>query len=143
MKRQIGLFFVLLITMSSCATIFTGTRQNVTFVANEGTKIYYQGVKIAEVSEGRSQTVTRVNKCLNSQILVAKHPDYEDTPFYLQANLNGVVFLNIIWGGIIGGAIDCATGAACKFPNYVEIDMVRKSPLPPATKLKRGEELLD
>lgn len=145
MKRRIILFFVLLITMSSCATIFSGSQQNITIAAIEGTKIYYQGVKIAEVRAGDVQATTRVNKCLSSQVLVAKHPECDDTSFFLPARLNGLVFLNILCGGIIGGAIDCATGAACKFPNYVEVDMVRKIALPQVepAKLKRGDELLD
>lgn len=114
------------LSMSRCATIISGSRQSVTFVAPENTRIYQDGVVIARVPEGATTVETKVKRELSSPLLMARHDDYADTPFTLKSKVNGVVFVNLLLGGLIGAGIDLATGAACKYPNYVEIEMQRE-----------------
>lgn len=121
-------FFILILiafTFAGCATIFTGTTQSVVFSAPAGTRIYMDGIKIAEVPIGYDAVSVRLDKSINGSSMIARKDGYKDAYFYLKGRVNGVVFVNILLGPclIIGGAVDMVTGAAVNYPNYVEIEM--------------------
>lgn len=123
-------FFICAITLllfTGCATIISGTRQMVVFAAPEGTRIFNDGIKLAEIPRGEEAVSVLMNRSLNGLFLIAKKDGYKDTRFFVKTSVNGVVFINILLGGVIGGAVDLATGAAAKYPNYIEIEM---EPLP-------------
>ena len=127
MKKLLS--FVLLVafclTMPGCATIFSGTSQSIVFSAPAGTRIYSDGILIAEVPQGYDAVSTRVNRSLNGLSMVAKKDGYKDAYFYVRPRANGVVFVNILLfpGMVLGGAIDLLTGAAAEYPNYIQIGM--------------------
>ena len=107
--------------LSGCATLFTGTRQAITFAGKEGVAIYKNGIKIGEIGKSGSVT-TKVKKSLSSPTLIAKKTGYKDTPLIMQTQLNGVACINLL--NPLAWAIDLGTGAACKYENnYVEIEM--------------------
>ena len=111
--------------LTSCATIISGTKQTVIFSAMEGTAIYSEGIIMAEIPSGYKQVAVEIPRSLNSKFLTARKDGYQDTNFFLRPSVNGVVFVNILLlpGVLIGGAIDCATGAAAKYPEYIQIIM--------------------
>ena len=121
--KKLLLIAVSLFLFASCATIITGTNQTVVFAAPAGTSIYMDGMKIAEITEGEQTCTAHIKRSISSQLLVAKKEGYKNTTFQLKAKVNGVVFVNIILGGIIGGAVDLATGAAGKYQDYIEIEL--------------------
>lgn len=109
------------ITLSSCSTIFTGTRQSITFTGEPGTKIYKNGNKITEIAQEGTSTV-KVKKSLSSTNLIAKKDGYKNTPVALEATFNPVSIINVF--NVIGWAVDLGTGAACKFDNtVVEVEL--------------------
>lgn len=119
--------FLLLIlacfALAGCATIFTGTKQSVIFAAPEGTRIYKDGVKIAEIPQGYDSVSVRLDKSVGGLNLVAKKDGYRDTYFRVGTTVNGVVFVNILIGAI-WAVVDVATGAAINYPNYIEVEML-------------------
>jgi len=120
------LFFVAVcLTLSGCATIFSGSRQSIVLSAPAGTKIFSDGILIAEVPQGYDAISVRVNRSLSGMSMMAKKDGYKDTYFYLRPRVNDVVFINILLGpGVLfGGGIDLITGAAAEFPNYIQIGM--------------------
>lgn len=121
--KKIIILVLIAAAFASCATIISGSRQSVIFSAPSGTKLYVDGVKVAEIPEGYDSVSTKLDRSLNGLDMVAKKDGYRDTHFRVKSSVNGVVFINIILGGIIGGAVDLATGAAAKFPNYIEVEL--------------------
>ena len=111
--------------MSGCATIFSGSSQSIVFSAPAGTKIYSDGILLAEVPQGYDAVSTRVNRSLNGISMVAKKDGYKDAYFYIRPQVNGVVFVNILLGPamLLGGAVDLITGSAAEYPNYIQIGM--------------------
>lgn len=141
MKKLILLVLVVL-TFTGCASMFTGTTQTIVFSAPEGTKIFMDGMKIAEVPPGYDAVSVRVGKRLSGAGMVAKKEGYQDTHFFLRTRVNGVVFVNILLGPVfwVGGIVDLATGAAAKMPNYVEVEM---APLAGTTPVSTRDTSLD
>lgn len=84
------LFIITIATvLSSCCTIFTASKQNVTFRAPNGTKIYdvETNVKIAEVEKDNMVT-TKIKKKISDKQLVARKEGYTPTPFVLETEFN-------------------------------------------------------
>lgn len=110
---------------SSCATLFTGSRQAITFDAKmPEVGIYKDGVKLGETKNDGTFT-TKIGKELSSVNMMAKKEGYKNEPFFLNTRFNGVSCINLL--NIIAWAIDLGTGNACKYDrNYVEIEMEKE-----------------
>lgn len=120
MKKVIFLLFAC-IALSSCCTLFTSSKQDITFTGNNGIKIYDNAKKIAEIKEGNTAT-TRIRKKLSSKTLIAKQEGYKNMPFVLEATFNPVACINLL--NVVAWAIDLGTQKACKWDNTViEIEM--------------------
>ena len=124
--KKVLIIVLMAMTLTSCATIFSGSKQNVVFSAPEGTRLYMDGIKIAEVPQGYDAVSVRLDRKISGSYMVAKKAGYNDTFFYIQTKVNGTVFINILMGPymLIGGGIDLLTGAAAQYPNYIEIEML-------------------
>ncbi len=111
--------------LAGCATIISGSRQTVIFSAPEGTRIFREGIKVAEIPQGETEAFVRMDRSLSGAYFVAKKEGFHDTRFYVRMRVNGVVFVNLVIPGgvIIGTIVDLATGAAAKYPNFIEIEM--------------------
>lgn len=99
---------------SSCMTVFTKSRQAVTFTGEAGTKLYdaTSNVKIAEISDGGSTTV-KMKKKLADKTIIAKKSGYKDTPFIIESEFNAKSLWNILfWPGFL---IDLGTGKINKY----------------------------
>lgn len=124
MKKIISICFACLL-FSSCATLFTGSRQAITFDAKmPEVGIYKDGVKLGETKNDGTFT-TKIGKELSSVNMMAKKEGYKNEPFFLNTRFNGVSCINLL--NIIAWAIDLGTGNACKYDrNYVEIEMEKE-----------------
>lgn len=123
-KKIISICFACLL-FSSCATLFTGSRQAITFDAKmPEVGIYKDGVKLGETKNAGTFT-TKIGKELSSVNMMAKKEGYKNEPFFLNTRFNGVSCINLL--NIIAWAIDLGTGNACKYDrNYVEIEMEKE-----------------
>lgn len=124
MEKIISICFACLL-FSSCATLFTGSRQAITFDAKmPEVGIYKDGVKLGETKNDGTFT-TKIGKELSSVNMMAKKEGYKNEPFFLNTRFNGVSCINLL--NIIAWAIDLGTGNACKYDrNYVEIEMEKE-----------------
>lgn len=122
MKKFLPLAIVCLF-LSSCATIFTSSKQSITFSGMEGTKIYEtsSNLKIAEIGKEKTTTV-RVKKKLGEKQLLAKKEGYKNTPMILESSFNTTSLWNILfWPGFL---VDLGTGQMNKYDNsYIEVEM--------------------
>lgn len=124
MKKVIIITIAAVITLctTGCATMLTGTSQMVILTAPAGTKIYQDGYKIGEIYPGEESIAISLRRQLTPLRLIAKKDGCKQTHFELRPNVNGVIFVNILVG-VWPFIVDIATGAATKYPNYVEIEM--------------------
>ena len=98
--------------MSSCATLFTKSSQEVTFKGIPGTAIIDKdrNTPIAEVGSNGFATAN-VRKKLKSKNLTAQKDGYQTADYTLDTKIQGWFWGNLVLGGIPGMAIDAATGA--------------------------------
>lgn len=107
--------------LSSCGTLFTPTKQSITFMGLSETKIYDNYKKLGEIPESGTTTI-KVKKKLSSKTLIAKKEGYKNTPIILDAEFNPVSIINLT--NILAWAIDLGTGKCCKWDtDVVEIEM--------------------
>ena len=103
MKQALFMIGSYLLLLSSCCTIFSGTKQTITFQAPNGTKIYdaTTNVKVAEVKDGQTATI-QIRKRREDRILVAHHTGCMPTTFMLETSFNGHTLWNLFfWPGFL------------------------------------------
>lgn len=111
-KSMIGLVLLTALSLSSCGTIFTSSKQNITFQGDKGIKIYDKGTQITEIGENGFATVG-IRKKLSSKYLIAKKDGYKDAPLKIESTLNPVSVINLL--NPIAWAVDLGTGKCCKY----------------------------
>lgn len=109
------LYYVLTVSMmisvTSCATIFTGTKDTITFNSKpEGAKVVFQGVEKCV-----TPCSTEFQRSLGKRLVEIKKEGYETKELKLEKNFNAVTLVNILFGGIIGFGIDLGTGSFLKY----------------------------
>lgn len=67
-------------------------------------------------------TVT-INTACDNLSVVCKKEGYKPVSSSLQDSHKGIVWGNVIFGGIIGYAVDRISGAACAYPDMVTVTM--------------------
>lgn len=126
MKRTAATLFALLIAgtiLPGCATIFTGTHDDVTFNSEpEGARVFIDGIE-----RGRTPTTIGVSRsAFNDTEVTLRMDGYEDRTFLLDKSFNAVSILNLF--GLLGWAVDFATGAVMKYdPKGYDITLDRTS----------------
>ena len=94
----------LLFFSSSCATLFSGASENITFSSDpDGAEIIIDGF-----SEGETPTTITVNKSVDGIVSYQKE-GYETKEFKLKREFDNIAFLNFF--GLIGWVVDYITGA--------------------------------
>jgi len=111
--------------LSSCATLFTPTKQKVTFMGESGIGIYDGTIKIGEIDKEGIATI-KIKKGSNDKTLFAKKEGFEKTPIQVESVFNPISILNFFF--FPGWIVDFATGKICKYDNEVlEIEMRKKT----------------
>ena len=112
-----------LLTLQSCATIFTGTRDTIHFDSKPaGAKVRIDGIDM-----GRTPLDVSVNRSINDKAVTMQLEGYETRTFVLSKEFNLISVLNLF--GMIGWAVDAVTGALMYYDmnQYtVDLEPVRK-----------------
>lgn len=99
--------------MTSCATIFTGTKDVISFDSNvPKTKVMINGME-------RCQTPcqTKVKRTLGTETVTFVSNGYQAKTIELDTKFNGVSIINL--ANVLGWGIDLATGAVNKYDQKV------------------------
>lgn len=95
--------------MTSCATIFTGTKDRITFNSTpEGATIYIDGVE-----QCKTPCTMQVKRSISDTDVEFKLGGYETRLITLSKEFNVVSVINL--GNLLGWAIDAATGSVMKY----------------------------
>jgi len=109
--------FGLALLIVGCATIIHGTRQNIAVNSvPSGAKVIVKGVQIAT-----TPAVIELKRNESNIILRFEKEGYEPVEIALNRSVDGWIAGNIIFGGLIGLAVDFISGAAYKLsPSEVQ-----------------------
>ncbi|MFV0392699.1 MAG: PEGA domain-containing protein [Paludibacteraceae bacterium] len=95
--------------MTSCATIFTGTKDRITFNSTpEGATIYIDGIE-----QCKTPCTMQVKRSISDTDVEFKLGGYETRLITLSKEFNVVSVINL--GNLLGWAIDAATGSVMKY----------------------------
>ena len=112
------------LALSSCATVFCGSRAKVTFDSDieERATLYIDGRKYQSVT---FPYTVKVPRGFDETVVKVEAEGYEDQTLYIDKKFNPISIINLPF--LLGWGIDAATGAIMK-PDYkyYNIDFVRK-----------------
>jgi len=95
--------------MTSCATIFTGTKDTIRFDSNpQGAEVYLDGLEVC-----KTPCTTLVKRSLSDKLAEIKLDGYETRVITLDRKFNPVSIINL--GSLLGWGIDAATGSLMKY----------------------------
>lgn len=95
--------------LSSCATIFTGTKDRIYFKSTpSGATVFKDGIELC-----KTPCSEKINRSLNTTDVEIKLDGYETRVITLDRSFNAVSILNL--GSIIGWGIDALTGSLMKY----------------------------
>lgn len=104
-------------SLGACATIVSGTSQSISVITDPdgaNCKLERDGQVVGIVNP--SPGTVRVDKSKNDITITCKKEGYADTLAPLPSSFTGTTFGNILFGGLVGVAIDASSGANNKYP---------------------------
>ena len=113
---------------SACASIVEGTDQSVTVQttpSGASCELKRDGEVIGVVNPTPG-TVT-VDKSKNDIAVICKKEGYQDASGAFSSDFQGMTFGNILFGGLIGVAVDASSGAMHEYPASVSMAMAPNS----------------
>jgi hypothetical protein len=113
------------VALSGCASIVKGSTQSVTVNTEPAGAICIlsrDGQQIAVVNP--TPGTVQIGKAAGTVSVACKKVGYVDAVGTLSSSFQAMTFGNIIFGGIIGVAVDAASGAMHEYPPMVTITLV-------------------
>lgn len=106
--KRIGIFLCTSLLMSSCASIFCGSKAKVTFDSNipEKATLTIDGRKHTNVT---FPYTTKIRRGFDETVVKAESSAYTTETIIVNKNFNAVSVINLL--NILGWGIDAATGA--------------------------------
>jgi len=132
-KINILLLPVLSLFVSGCASVMSGTDQDIAVHTNpEGAEcvLTREGQLLRKVET--PQTV-RVSKLKHDIYVTCNKDGFHESTAHVNSGIQGSVFGNILLGGGIGWAVDSARGADNKYADVVTVTMVPMAQAAPET----------
>ena len=122
--KKVLLILICALCLSSCGTLFTPSRQAITFVGTPETKIFDNSKKLGEIDESGTAIIP-IKKKLFNKTLIAKKEGYKNTPIVLESTLNPVSIINLT--NLFAWVIDLATEKCCKWDSdVIEFEMEKE-----------------
>jgi hypothetical protein len=123
---KISFCSVLALNLIACASIVSGTHQNV----NVDTGKAKNATCVLENSKGKwyvNQTPgsVTVNKGYGDMNVTCKEKGYKPSALKVASKTSPLVFGNVLLGGGIGAGVDIADGAAYNYPKNINVPMAR------------------
>ena len=118
-KRIISSSIALTLLLSSCATIISGSKQNVKFSSNPSTATIF----IDEIEVGKTPFEIKLARKSEHSVMI-KLEGYQTYQTKLTKKFNAWFIGNILLGGLIGIIVDPITGAMYNLtPNEINAEM--------------------
>ena len=108
--------------LPGCATMMEGTGQSVsvaTTPAGATCEMDRAGTKLGTVNPTPGSL--RIDKSKNDLDVICSKAGYQQARMTTSPKFVGTTFGNIIFGGLIGVAVDAATGANYEYPSEIKV----------------------
>lgn len=110
---QLFVFAASITALSSCATVFTGTSDRISFNSNpSGATVFIDGIE-----QCKTPCSVKISRSVNDKEAELKLDGYETRIFTLSKEFNVVSVVNL--GNLVGWAIDVVTGSVMKYDKKV------------------------
>lgn len=121
MLRISSALLVIAFLMFGCATIFTGTTDNISLQSTPNANYKIFKTNGVQVAQGVTPSEIRLNK--DSEYTVEVYLEgYKKQSFHINKEFNAVSILNL--GNVLFWAIDYLTGAMFRLnPSYIRVDL--------------------
>jgi len=121
---------VLSLALGGCASIISGDLQPISVVTVDETGTGVQGASCMltndegtwYVNTPGSATVGRSGEALT---IICTKDGHKTGSLTVESGVKAMAFGNLLFGGIIGGAVDAGTGAAFDYPTSMQVTMGR------------------
>ena len=120
-----ALFVCSFAVMSGCATLTTGNSQSITVDSKP------QGASCTLNRDGKTVGVVNptpgtvsVDKSKYDISIICKKEGFQDGATVCPSSFQGMTFGNILFGGLIGLAVDAGSGAMNKYPSMLTIALI-------------------
>ena len=109
--KRIGILLCSSFLMTSCATVFCGSKAKVTFDSDiaEKATLTIDGRKHTNVT---FPYTTKIKRGFDETLVKVETPNFSAEPIIINKSFNAVSFINLL--DILGWGIDAATGAITK-----------------------------
>lgn len=116
----LGLFLVVL---TGCSTIVSGTHQTVSVdtVPVEGADCTLTNNK--GVWKVKTPGTVIVHRSYDDMVVDCLKKYHDRSHIVVKSKTKGMVFGNLLFGGLIGGAVDAGNGAAYDYPSQIVVPM--------------------
>lgn len=124
------------LVLAGCATVMSGSYQDVRVTSTpSGAQVSIQraaGSEMAAVWQGTTPAVASLER-KHSYVLRVVLDGYRPVETTLETGTNGWIWGNLLFGGVVGVAVDLSTGAWKKLrPDEVDVQLVTMSSLTPS-----------
>lgn len=114
-----------LLTLANCATVTTGTSQDINVVTDPPgarCELSRDGGMIGLVDPAPG--VAKVDKSTRAIVVTCRRSGFDDEVVVLTSDFQAMTIGNVLLGGIIGVAIDAGSGAMNRYPDSTMVMMV-------------------
>lgn len=121
----------LTVVLPACSTIVEGTDQQVTVITDPSQAsctLSRQGSVIGVVNPTPGSL--QVDKSRNAIEVRCEREGYQTTAATLSSEFEGMTLGNVIFGGLIGVAVDASSGAMNQYPSSITIILSPEVPAP-------------
>ncbi len=115
------------LALTGCATIMDGGPDTINVMTSDGSKVQAQLHTSAGIQHLTLPTFVTVPKsCSDMTIYVMEDKKTNQSSAIASSSVNPWIFGNIIFGGLIGLAVDGVTGNMCTYDNSVIVPVSKK-----------------
>lgn len=122
--KKLYLPFCILISLTGCASIVSGTNQSVSIETNptNNATCSLTNDKGKWFVSNTPGSVT-VNRSYQDLVIECQKKGYQSGASKVKSTTKPMAFGNVIFGGVIGAGVDAASGAAYDYPTNIHISM--------------------
>lgn len=124
------LYLMPLMLLPACATIIDGTEDVVAVSSTPSAAactVDRQGERVGAVAETPGNF--KIDRSRRDLLLTCTKPGFQPAISTVEPSFTGKTFFNFLLGGVVGFAVDAASGANNRYPSHVPVEL---KPLPPA-----------
>ncbi len=127
--KAIAVAVGLLVSLQGCASIVSGTTQSLSVETKSATGDAVSGANCKMTNDKGTWFVATpgtvaVHRSMSDLSILCTKESFQPANNVAPSSTKGMVFGNLLFGGIIGVGVDAATGAAFDYPTLIPVFMV-------------------